>query len=1257
LILFLKNFFLRNIYLLLAGIFLCIAALGINAYLSGNATTGILRNSIESFLRERENDYQKLVRNELKLRRLSDKNYSLEELEDLMDKQYGILIFERNHPFSEHLTFWSDQSSVLPDSFLLKPDGNYFASLSNGQFEIVKHSFNQMQPYPLTVVALIPVRWQYFISPENLKPEFSGFSSADSRVRIVSTPTAFPVKSHDGKILFYLVKTESYHAAKYSLLLLLVVFTGILLMLVVIHNLAHAIAERYNRWAGISFLIIALLIIRILTYYFPGVFHFRQYELFDPTIYSSNFILRSLGDLLINALMFCWIVLFIQQEIGEYRVPVFRSLGKRGLLILVTAIILVSTTFLFADIVQSLVADARISFNVTNAFSLTIYSVISFIVLAALALSYFIFVQILLRLIRDYLEGNVLIISIVVATIGLAILTFQRRTKLVELDIYVLIWFLCYLWLMIRNMITGLHFRLNISEIMFWLFIFSGSISVIIIFENRKIELEQRKSFADRLAEQIDPSSEKLVSMSLIYFENDLLQRQFDRFRNPVENHYLKDSLINNNFSAYLSKYDTKIFTYDSAEKPLYNQISVSYDTLNTIFKLQGKPTSIPNLMYYEKAYDKFSYIYKKEIREAGGRLSGFLFVQAEPRSYKSEGLAPQLTQQRKEYLPEYSPVYSYAIYNDYELVTYYNNYPFPTELDDSLLPRKDFVQRKNNGYDELWHTISEGKVIVIAKKDNLLIEAITLFSYLFSAFLILVALFWISSVLIQTRLHWQQLKRFLQLNIRSQIQATIIFVSLFLFLIIGVSTIFFLINRYNRNNQDRLSASLKVVSGEIESRLVAYSIAANISNPVKQMPREDLDRIVNSVAEIHNSDINLYDVNGSLIVSSNPFIYTKGMLSDQMNPKAYYYMNRLNSVEFFNQEKMGSSISFQSIYSPVRLDKGSTSGYINIPSFNTEDELNDEISRFLVTIINLNVFIFLIAGTIAVFLTNRITTSFSLISEKMRQVNLSKTNELIVWKKNDEIGGLIREYNKMVSKLVESASALAKSEREGAWREMARQVAHEIKNPLTPMKLSIQYLQKANKSGAPNLQELTANVAKTLVEQIDHLSKIASDFSQFAHIGNPRNEVLDLHEMLRSLISLYETMENVRLAWDPVPEKILVLADKTQINRLFTNLLQNATEACHEREYCYIHIREEIRDGFVRISVQDNGEGIPEQMRSKIFIPNFTTKSSGTGLGLAMSKTIAEQARGKIWFETEEAVGTIFFVELPIYEAHEPVL
>jgi nitrogen fixation/metabolism regulation signal transduction histidine kinase len=264
-----------------------------------------------------------------------------------------------------------------------------------------------------------------------------------------------------------------------------------------------------------------------------------------------------------------------------------------------------------------------------------------------------------------------------------------------------------------------------------------------------------------------------------------------------------------------------------------------------------------------------------------------------------------------------------------------------------------------------------------------------------------------------------------------------------------------------------------------------------------------------------------------------------------------------------------------------------------------------------------------------------------------MKEVNLGKKNEEIIWNRNDEIGELVQEYNKMVAKLGQSAVALAKSEREGAWREMARQVAHEIKNPLTPMKLSIQYLQKAINNNQPNVKELSRSVANTLVEQIDHLSKIAADFSQFANIGNTNVISFDLHEVLHSLKELYASDLNVSFIWVPLNEEIMVNADKTQMNRLFTNLIANAIEACSGNARIEIN---EIRKGsVVLITVKDNGEGIAPEMQERIFIPNFTTKSSGTGLGLAMCKGIVEQAKGTIWFETEQGKGTIFYVELPV--------
>jgi nitrogen fixation/metabolism regulation signal transduction histidine kinase len=369
------------------------------------------------------------------------------------------------------------------------------------------------------------------------------------------------------------------------------------------------------------------------------------------------------------------------------------------------------------------------------------------------------------------------------------------------------------------------------------------------------------------------------------------------------------------------------------------------------------------------------------------------------------------------------------------------------------------------------------------------------------------------------------------------------------------------------------------------------------------------------------------------------------------MDPTAYRHLYSLGEVQKVQEESI-SNIEYQSIYTAIRdANTQEKVGYINIPAAYAQRELDQEISNFLVTIINLNAFIVLIAGGFALFITNRITLSFSVISNKMKEITLGKTNEEIRWNKNDEIGELVRQYNKMVHQLEQSASALAKSEREGAWREMARQVAHEIKNPLTPMKLSIQYLQKAIQNNQPNVKDLTTSVASTLIEQIDHLSKIAADFSQFANIGNKRLEEIDLHNVLSSLLDLYSTNPKVAVTWNPVPQEALMRVDKTHMNRLFTNLLTNAVDACSEREKCVVVISERLANEDLLISIADNGDGIPEEMQSKIFTPNFTTKTSGTGLGLAMCKGIVEQAGGHIWFETKEGQGTTFYVQLPLAE------
>ncbi|HYF31678.1 MAG TPA: HAMP domain-containing sensor histidine kinase [Chitinophagaceae bacterium] len=1243
----------KHYYLLIVAAWLLTIAFIVNTYIDSPSSARVVRNSIENFLHSREEDFLDIVGDTAVLRKMVSQEVADEDLlTELASKRYTILVYEpRNFDGTWALQFWNNQYIVADDGMLQLSDTNYFAHLRNGYYEVIRKTVFLPRKGSMVVFGMIPVRWEYFIPFQNLPHAFVEHKYAEKKIMLSDKPTDLQVKSSLSNQSFYLERREQQETATIGWLTITFIVAGVMLLLYFLQQLAHDIAAEYGLWRAIMFLVTAVLLIRGATYLFPGLLDLRRLELFDPTIYSSGLLQSSLGDLLINAFLFCWVIMFIRRESRDiYFLPDENKI-QQWIRVTVILAFLVLSTFYFSNLVRSLIADGNeVSFNVLDFFSLNIYSFVGFIVLACLALGYFFLSQILVRIIYPTLKQHLLIVYIIMTTMGLVVLTLIKTPSIASVNIFTLVWLLFFVWLLYQRYFGGLQGRLNPTEVLFWLFIFSLSISGVIITENGRIELEQRKRQAEKLFFQADPSSERRLSIALTYFDNDFLYPNFERFKSPASNRFLKDSLANKNFSAYLDQYENHIYTFNADGTPLFNSEPISYDTLNTIFRITAKPTSITNVKYFEKSFDKFAYIFRQDITDSLSNTIGYLFVLSEPKRYKSDALIPELFRQPKQLTPDYSPYYSYAIYNNGDLIDYYNDYQFSTHLKEQDVPKKEFDRRMKNGYDELWYRHSKDKVVIIAKKDNTIIEAMTLFAYLFSAFLFLLASFRIISLIIQSRFRLKLLRHSWQLNIRSQIHSTIIFISLLSFVIIGIATIFFFINRYNRNNQERLSRAIQIMTNELQTEIQDHSIF----NDVKLYelgPAGQLDELVSEVADIHDADINLYDLNGNLIVSSNPLIYDKGILSKKMDAEAFHKLHNSQLVQFVNEEEVGL-LNYLSIYCPVRDEAGNAYAYLNIPSFTSQQALKQEISNFLVTIINLNAFIFLIAGAIALFITNRITSSFTLIGQKMQQINLGKLNEEIVWDRQDEIGELVKEYNTMVHKLEDSAAALAKSEREGAWRQMARQVAHEIKNPLTPMKLSIQYLQKAIDNNSPNVKEMTANVAKTLVEQIDHLSKIASDFSQFANIGNVRNEVFDLHEVIYSITSLYEATEKLEFNWQPVKQRIMVMMDKTQINRLLTNLLQNAIEACDNRDVRRVSLTEEIQGDSILLKITDNGEGIPDTMRQKIFVPNFTTKSSGTGLGLAMSKAIVEQAKGDIWFETAESVGTTFFIQLPLLRA-----
>ena len=1248
---YINIFFGSNGYLLVIAAWLITFSFIIDNYWGGTTTSGI-QKSVQRDIQQKQKDFIDINKDTGLLTRLINKNYSEDLLQRFSDKKYFVFVYRYDTASAYTPVFWSTQIIQPDENILASNDSSYVSLLANGWYVAGSKTFTA-KGLAYKMVSLIPVKWDYYIQNKYLQNSFVAVSSIDDQYEISTHPEEITIRDIDGHAIFYLHKTGANTIWHDNILSLWLRIIAALLVLLYIHVVANYYVAKKGVWAGFAFLFLCILALRIISYYFPIPVNFRQLNMFDPAIYGSNMVLRSLGDLFINSILFAWLVLFLRHhwDDSDFKITVKNNpdgyRGKKILIIAGISVFMIIITIVSGHIIRSLVADSQISFDVMNFFTLNIYTVAGFIVLCCIAIGYFFLVQILLYLVKCCIDENQYILYIALAIAGLVTLTLRLSTPNISFDLALIIWLLLFVLLMNYNYLSLLASKIVPSRFIFWIFFFCISITAVIVFQNRVKELNERKHFAENISNKSDPAGERMMNIMLTDFRNDILSGMFPRFKNAAENKFLKDSLINENFSGYLNKYETKIYTFDARQNPLYNEDSSTYNTLNAVLETQAKPTAYTDLFYYDVSYDRFNYISKKQVIDTAGILQGFAFIVSRPKKYKSDALYPELFSKGTANSIESSSMYSFAVYNKNHLSNSYNNYPFPTVISNIPLANNEFETRRNGGNDELWYNAGDNKIIVIAKSDSFFMESITLFAYLFFSFLVITGLFNVFNVLIKGRFHFKKMRSMLQFTIRNQVHGTIILISLFSFVVIGIATILFFINRYHSNNRERLSRTIHIMENEVRNSLDTFSFYNEKLKVYDFLPNEKLEYMIYKLAEIHAADVNLYDVSGNLKVSSLPMPYNYGIVSTKMDPVAFYHLSKLKDVQFFQEQKIGK-LKYLSNYVPVRDETGKEYAYLNIPYFESQSRLEDEISNFLVTIINLNAFIFLMAGIIALFITNRITSSFFIITNKMKEINIGKVNEEIIWNRKDEIGELVDEYNKMVKKLDVSAALLARSEREGAWKEMARQVAHEIKNPLTPMKLNLQYLQMAIDTNSPNVKDISVYVAKILVEQIDHLSQIATDFAQFANIGSTKNQVFNLNDSIQHVSSLYSVDEKLNISLSMHAEKTMIRADKTQINRLLTNLIQNAIQSVPENRKAEIEIKTVEADGKVIISVKDNGTGIPENMVDKIFTPNFTTKTSGTGLGLAMCKGIVEKLDGRIWFETKENEYTIFFVELP---------
>jgi signal transduction histidine kinase len=588
---------------------------------------------------------------------------------------------------------------------------------------------------------------------------------------------------------------------------------------------------------------------------------------------------------------------------------------------------------------------------------------------------------------------------------------------------------------------------------------------------------------------------------------------------------------------------------------------------------------------------------------------------------------------------------------NGYSFAKYHNNRrisqsgTFNYNLSGDIFQPPKSVQHSDyhtvilDGMEHLVYCPDPSNMIVLSSHNPNWMDLIVNFSYSFILAFLLVSIVVLFFLPVRTIFQW---------NLRNKIQISMIVTIIVSFGVIGTYTFVHINRQYKSKHNEVINEKMQSVYKELQNAL-------QLQNDRDAQWKNDIDDLTEWLLlfrGMFSTDINLYDVNGRLIATSVPDVFDRGLVSRQINPAAYIKLTFEQSASILERENIGS-LEYISAYEPVMDNNNNVIAILNLPYFTQQDELREEISSLVVTIINFYMIIIFITVIISVVIGNQITHPLDLLLEKFKNIKLGEKNEPIRYVKNDEIGRLVKEYNRAIDELAKSANRLARSERESAWRDMAKQIAHEINNPLTPMKLSIQHLKRAWDNKSERFSEYMEKISHSLIEQIDTLSAIATEFSNFAKMPTVNNQPMDILTSINDVVPLFATGDNKRAFPTNFHElnKAMVFADKEQMSRVFINLFKNALQAVPKERKPHIQIDVMQLRNSIYIHLRDNGLGIPEDMQEKIFQPNFTTKSSGMGIGLNMVRSIIENIGGTITFNTKQDEGTTFFICLPALE------
>jgi two-component system, NtrC family, nitrogen regulation sensor histidine kinase NtrY len=1158
------------------------------------------------------------------------------------------------------LAFWNSNSFPINESsfspkwktLIVHQNAFMYRSIGNASFPNKR------------INLILPIYAHFDINNEYLKSGFLASKSipATSKVSLNKVSGAFAIKGIEGENQFYLsINPTDIRPFRPDAILLSLLLMALLSSILALQLISINLSRIYSSFVGLGFITVILIAVHALVYFLGLPFHLQNLDVFSPLVFASSDLLPSFGHLFIHIFSIYWFLSLLLPQFQKSTKSniLHKPAAYRWSVLVIELVSIMLICFYIQRVVKSIVFDSNISFD-TNTFNATdTYTFFSIIILAVLGRVMFLklhLANIVIKKTIGFSIKNYLIVFLILLFINVTyiLLTSQPIGSFHQfkfLDFFALVWGILFLYY-----IGGSKLNVNKPRRGLFPMIFVSvylSILFALFFKHYVDEKEMnitRISFAETLSRQQDPNLEiKFDQLSHSLVQDSIIQNWLQYSDSLTKDEVLKYLRVKAS-DLFYNNYSQKIFLYDEHRKPIIGGQNIPIDSFLCI-KAKSLPTINQFLFFRTDIDEQGAYLVMAPIMKSQeNRLIGYIVIDFRLKQNITQSVYPKLlkNQQISEKEKDYN--YDYAKYVNKQLVSQSGAYNFDYKIEESLpIGAKEF--RQNGDFSQLLYKVSANTTLVVVYHNKKAIGVLTIFSFLFGIFLLLSTvenfIAQISSVLIKG----SQIKSLFDSRMSVRIKYFVLGFTGISFFVIGISTVFFLKSRYEASNIENLEETTNSLSEAVMDYLNNnIKDGDTVMNQVQFANNEELAYFLTNIAQQQKIDLNVFDKNGKLAFSTHDNIYKTNVLSNYMSYQAKSVLSQKKLSSFPQSEKAGG-LNYMACYAPLFNQKHIFIGYLNVPFFYTKEHIDNQIISLITTLANIYTVLILISSLITFLFINNLTRSLSIIADGLKNVNLKK-NELIHWPYKDEIGLLVEGYNKMVATVEQTARSMVLDERQNAWREMAQQVAHEIKNPLTPMKLNIQYLQQAINSNHPDIINLTKRVSNSIIEQIDNLNYIASEFSNFAKMPENKTERIDLRGMLENIVLLFSGNKNLTITHDLPQEQIVVFADKSQMLRIFTNIVQNAVESLSDENphgLVDIRIYPLVEKGMVEITVSDNGSGVPEEVKDKIFDPYFTTKSSGTGLGLAMSKKIIELWGGSIRFESTLNVGTTFYLQIPM--------